>query len=986
MKYPQLVPMPSAVQDWLDEQLEARGIDAVVYTRYILSLLQRDTLDLLDDPLSLSPSKEKKFGIEKLVDELCAKLKEIQSEGEKSVHLELSQPPHSNKKLQSPSPQDQIKKYYEAFPPLSSKPSKADNQSVVPEIPEATSVWGGKKETEGSDTRAGSRPWAGRGNMKLRSQGSWEKESYGFAWNMAEERMLGPEEAGCEPLRVLRCNRQNRGGDAGLLACRRLYERQAGCPERSADDGKLAQLIAKFDRNIEALWSAEDVEEGEEQELPVDLNELLSSPGGERSPVEAQCPNRSDPAGQAGNSFIHSGTNITNSIWSDNPSQDGSVEHESFVVDAAAQPLGIQEVVDDAAEVNVSVDHSDIKVGSPTNTVSGDYGKNTFQSENVDGYRSLHRQKEIFLNQHYDSLELGSIFNFAPKEDAAASRNRFENFPPVFNNMSWGLNYPLREVTRGIAVQVLAETDDDSERGGYANGLGHISRPVGQPSAPHGSLTALNHHGEGSSFSVVVPRQEPASALRASEAAADQSVPTGAEDVAANPEGAAEEEDLLTSSRTHFRPIRQDSSESRGGNVGHYADGTTFVIPNNLENVSFKRSDSGTLYLEAEAGVGSPRKYMEYKEKEPYGGRYRIYVLEAVDDGSDFVPKFQVCQNEKCCQTEVEDEEESLVMSDEEVDPKRSRQTISTVDETEEFFFPGDEHLVAKLINDIDNDDCGEANSSDCSSCNLNGGDGTEALDIRPDVDRKGSDEWSNNIKICFKCNNNNNILAWRNGWLDSDEGKMELWNNSTTEIPSWPDIWSDCADVAAGKAACERCVLAGEGAGSVQRRRLREELSRDGEQLLSDLSYFQHLYLGSDWPEDGAPPAAPQKVTCLSSADQSPQEISLYAEDRGSVPTPNQTPAGRGKCVAGCILGRLPGATQPPREAGCKHNERPFSISVISKDRKRRHSASQRACALPWDVSCRAVLVADAACLEGVACPLRASSAGGHALRPVTL
>lgn len=59
MKYPQLVSMPSAVQDWLDEQLEARGIDAVVYTHYILSLLQRDTLDLPDDLFAVSPNKVK---------------------------------------------------------------------------------------------------------------------------------------------------------------------------------------------------------------------------------------------------------------------------------------------------------------------------------------------------------------------------------------------------------------------------------------------------------------------------------------------------------------------------------------------------------------------------------------------------------------------------------------------------------------------------------------------------------------------------------------------------------------------------------------------------------------------------------------------------------------------------------------------------------------------------------------------------------------
>lgn len=47
MKYPQLVSMPSEISDWLEEQLEARGIDAVVYTRYVLSLLHRDPVDVV---------------------------------------------------------------------------------------------------------------------------------------------------------------------------------------------------------------------------------------------------------------------------------------------------------------------------------------------------------------------------------------------------------------------------------------------------------------------------------------------------------------------------------------------------------------------------------------------------------------------------------------------------------------------------------------------------------------------------------------------------------------------------------------------------------------------------------------------------------------------------------------------------------------------------------------------------------------------------
>lgn len=46
MKYPQLVSTPSAVSDWLEEQLEARGIDSLIYTRYILSLFHWDSADI----------------------------------------------------------------------------------------------------------------------------------------------------------------------------------------------------------------------------------------------------------------------------------------------------------------------------------------------------------------------------------------------------------------------------------------------------------------------------------------------------------------------------------------------------------------------------------------------------------------------------------------------------------------------------------------------------------------------------------------------------------------------------------------------------------------------------------------------------------------------------------------------------------------------------------------------------------------------------
>ncbi|KAG8040311.1 hypothetical protein G9C98_000882 [Cotesia typhae] len=62
-----------------------------------------------------------------------------------------------------------------------------------------------------------------------------------------------------------------------------------------------------------------------------------------------------------------------------------------------------------------------------------------------------------------------------------------------------------------------------------------------------------------------------------------------------------EEEDLLTSARTHFRPIKDD---------GNWVDGTTFPVNNNYESVNYRRSSCGNLlYL-----PNDDNPYMEYHE------------------------------------------------------------------------------------------------------------------------------------------------------------------------------------------------------------------------------------------------------------------------------------------------------------------------------------------------------------------------------------
>ncbi|CAL8376817.1 unnamed protein product [Boreogadus saida] len=155
------------VQSWLGQELEKCGIDAVIYTRYVLSLLLHDSYDLQDQcvpsfhqendiflgwekgagkkwgkskrkggtDLSLEEIKkqaavqclrsasDENSGIESLVEELCSKLKDIQNQQKEAKQIrKKSDGSQSPERAESPSSKDQVEMYYEAFPPLCEKP------------------------------------------------------------------------------------------------------------------------------------------------------------------------------------------------------------------------------------------------------------------------------------------------------------------------------------------------------------------------------------------------------------------------------------------------------------------------------------------------------------------------------------------------------------------------------------------------------------------------------------------------------------------------------------------------------------------------------------------------------------------------------------------------------------------------------------------------------------------------------------------------
>ncbi|CAL4092723.1 unnamed protein product [Meganyctiphanes norvegica] len=174
-------------------------------------------------------------------------------------------------------------------------------------------------------------------------------------------------------------------------------------------------------------------------------------------------------------------------------------------------------------------------------------------------------------------------------------------------------------------------------------------------SGPRGPHADLRHNEESSGFTVVVPRTpkhnsglEELSENLLLGATADTSDMDAADPL-------QEEENLLTSPRTHFRPIRQESLGSTADE--HYEDGTMFVINSDPPDLPFQRTGSGALFLESDLLQGSPKKYMVYKE--PVAKPVQNEDKDEDDDNEkneagSFIPKFKVVNNEKFCQTEDE--------------------------------------------------------------------------------------------------------------------------------------------------------------------------------------------------------------------------------------------------------------------------------------------------------------------------------------------
>ncbi|XP_066278190.1 uncharacterized protein [Branchiostoma lanceolatum] len=179
----------SGVQSWLGQELEMRGIDAMIYTRYILSiLLQEDVDEMAEVDIDggtgfgrkmgyvkvkgkkkgrvdkeelkktaavqcLQSVSDQDAGIESLVEELCCRLKELQAqkEAQPDGEKENVSPAVEEGEENSTSPEDQAQRYYEAFPALgdTAEPVTVAAAPTWCAKPEGSGVSSGKNSSKG---------------------------------------------------------------------------------------------------------------------------------------------------------------------------------------------------------------------------------------------------------------------------------------------------------------------------------------------------------------------------------------------------------------------------------------------------------------------------------------------------------------------------------------------------------------------------------------------------------------------------------------------------------------------------------------------------------------------------------------------------------------------------------------------------------------------------------------------------------------------
>lgn len=305
------------------------------------------------------------------------------------------------------------------------------------------------------------------------------------------------------------------------------------------------------------------------------------------------------------------------------------------------------------------------------------------------------------------------------------------------------------------------------------------------------SLEKINHNKERSSFVEVLPRPNRGAFEVFNNASTSLKISIHTV-IQNSPEN---EDDLLSSDITHFRPINEKIENKL---LGKYANGTTFVIPSTFDIPNYKRSESGSTYLDDE--FGTSKKYQEYKKN---------YSLK------EFILKFSVSLNDKACQTEseIDSAEENLTET-------------NVMSHEDDLLFPGDNDL---LVAELKQECTCSSNKDNAMNLEFSFGNEFDCPVHMARPDSTTAEIFGKSNTKCDHCNNNtwNSAVGSGSTEIDTEKTIKNIWNGG--------EFCLTCLGLNKAKVKPQL---------SMQQHRLREDVSHDGEQLLSDLSNVQKTYM----------------------------------------------------------------------------------------------------------------------------------------------
>ncbi|XP_055390228.1 putative uncharacterized protein DDB_G0282133 isoform X2 [Condylostylus longicornis] len=304
-----------------------------------------------------------------------------------------------------------------------------------------------------------------------------------------------------------------------------------------------------------------------------------------------------------------------------------------------------------------------------------------------------------------------------------------------------------------------------------------------------------------------------------------------------------EDENLLTSDRTHFRPIKQT-----------YVDGYVFDICNYLDEIEYERSHSGFLCYDGE-------KFLEFNKFEGgavlcegdkhslnekvQGAQNSKYSSKNIvtKKYEEFVLKFRINnKNEKYCQTDP---------------PPRSphEMSLENITDLQNLRIKNfNENYYSHFISESESENASnyccfeEENRSSTSTEDYEKFDNSFVYSSSNNNGTIESAKAAAAVIMAAVANNNNQFASSKKlpNWSMFDirqkcSANMDL--NKYKSIGNNNDnhtLWGSCA----------ACNFNQELESFPANRLLKDELKIEGDEIMSDLKYMQDLFIGSDWEE----------------------------------------------------------------------------------------------------------------------------------------